>query len=225
LKSSKSVVAVAENYPHLAAVRAIKQAIDAKVLGEIATFRATRIFDVYGEWATDWRTGEAEGSGPLWDQGTHHSSLIRTVLGEIDGVSALGDHIKQRDDVLAANVRLKSGVVGQAIFAWGSPPPPGPHLEFEVFGSLGRAQLFVDYDGSRGSSSVQFAGGRSVTLIKDEGYYDSHTAILDDWCNAVMGKRSPVVNVMDAAEDLRFVLACGASARSDGTYVRLASDG
>ena len=83
------VAAVAENYPHIAAVRAARQAIASGLVGDVLTLRSTRAFTLDGVWLRDgWRRGGGESAGLLLDQGTHHTSLLRYLGGPITEVSA-----------------------------------------------------------------------------------------------------------------------------------------
>src|SRR6218665_2305406 len=82
-------VAVAENYPHLAAVRATRAALTSGVVGELLTLRSTRVYTLEGVWAnTVWRQGDNPMAGILWDQGTHHTSMLRAIAGEVTSVAA-----------------------------------------------------------------------------------------------------------------------------------------
>src|SRR6218665_3227182 len=82
-------VAVAENYPHLAAVRATRAALASGVVGELLTLRSTRVYTLEGVWAnTVWRQGDNPMAGILWDQGTHHTSMLRAIAGEVTSVAA-----------------------------------------------------------------------------------------------------------------------------------------
>ena len=72
------VAAVAENYPHIQAVRAARDAMAAGAVGDVLTLRSTRAFTLDGVWLRDgWRRGGGPSGGLLLDQGTHHTSLLR----------------------------------------------------------------------------------------------------------------------------------------------------
>ena len=83
------VAAVAENYPHLSAVKAARHAIAAGQAGAIRALRTTRAYTLGGVWVRDgWRAGTGPSSGIMLDQGTHHTSLLRQLGGEITAVAA-----------------------------------------------------------------------------------------------------------------------------------------
>jgi predicted dehydrogenase len=220
LSQSASTLAVSENYPHMRSVDALSAAIAEGAIGDVVTFRTTRVLRVDGEWATEWRFA----AGPLWDQGTHHSSLLRAVFGSVEAVGATSSGRGGDGEVAVVNVRTASGIVGQSVFAWGSPALPGPHLELEVFGTQGRAELFVDYDGSGGGARLRYPDGRSMLLSHGENYYDSHHAIVRDWCSAIAGGGQPRVSLDEAGQDVRFVVAALQSVGDGGRFVRLDDD-
>jgi predicted dehydrogenase len=190
-RSTGRTVAVAENYPHLAAVRAAAEAIGAGRIGELVAVRTTRAYQLDGIWVRDgWRQGDGPAAGILLDQGTHHTSLLRRLAGPVAAVTAVGTR-----DTVSLTLRFASGVTGQSLYTWTTPAVP-VETEATVFGTAGRIDIPVAYDD----------GHEPV-----ENYYDSHTAIVADWIGAIRDKRPPVVDLRDAAADLAVVLAAARS--------------
>src|SRR6218665_3495103 len=133
-------VAVAENYPHLAAVRATRAAPPPGGVGELLTLRAARVYTLEGVWAnTVWRQGDNPMAGILWDQGTHHTSMLRAIAGEVTSVAARASSRPATEgaEAIMLTLQFESGVVGQSLYCWGAPaveletearllPTPGP---------------------------------------------------------------------------------------------------
>jgi predicted dehydrogenase len=215
------VVAVAENYPHVRAVRAAADAIADGRIGEVLAVRTTRPYTLGGVWAeSGWRLDGGAASGVLWDQGTHHASLIRTLAGPIASVAATatsGVSAPGTETVLL-QLALESGVAAQSLYCWGTPALP-VEAEAVVFGTEGRIDIGVDYLDSAGSAVLVPRGGPARRISEPEGYYESHGWILEDWVAAARGGGHPLVGVDDAIVDARVVLAALASLDAGGTPV------
>jgi predicted dehydrogenase len=214
VKRSGRTVAVAENYPHLRAVRAAANAIADGRIGDPVALRSTRAYRLGGVWVRDgWRTGDGPAAGILLDQGTHHTSLLRRLGGEITAVSAAAG---RSAETVLLTLRFASGVAAQSLFTWRSPAVPA-EAEATVFGTEGRIEVRVDYDGSGGEAVL----GTGESLAGGENYYDSHRSIVSDWVAAIRDGRPPVVGVADALADLEVVLAAGESLRRDGREIEV----
>lgn len=213
------VVAVAENYPHLRAVRAAREAIEAGRVGELLAVRSTRAYTLDGVWARSaWRQGADPMAGVLWDQGTHHTSMLRVLAGEIVAVSARsGPSGSPGAEVQLLTVRFESGLVGQSLYCWGTPARLA-EVEGTVLGSRGAIDIRVAYDRSDGGADL--VCGEDVEAISDaENYYDSHVAIVRDWVDACETGRPPRVGVASATADVAVVLAARASLSRGGAEV------
>lgn len=222
------VAAVAENYPHLAAVRAAAEAIGRGDIGTVLAVRSTRVYTLGEVWTRDgWRQDGGPSSGILLDQGTHHISLLRQLCGEITGVSAATSASFAADtgEAIMVTVTFGSGLVGQALYCWGSPARDG-EPEATVFGSAGRIDVHTAYQSATGRA-VRYPreGGEPVELSAAENYYDSHRHIVDDWIDAIAEQRAPVVPVADALVDLAVVLAAGESIERGGVPVSVPATG
>jgi predicted dehydrogenase len=211
------VAAVAENYPHIRAVRAARDAIAAGAVGEVLTLRSTRAFTLDGVWLRDgWRRDDGPSAGLLLDQGTHHTSLLRYLGGPISQVSAVPSGAEEgRADTLLLTLRFASGLAAQSLYSWTAFPLVA-EAEGTVFGTSGRIEIRVDYDTDQGGAFLwdeDNPGGRPISPA--ENYYDSHTSIVEDWVAAIRSGGQPQVTLDDGLADLAVVLAAGRS-RQDG---------
>jgi predicted dehydrogenase len=210
------VLAVAENYPHLRAVRDARTALDAGVIGEVVALRSTRAYQVGGVWVRDgWRHGGGPSGGILLDQGTHQVSLLRHLGGPVEAVAAAGG-----SDTVSLTLRMASGVVAQSVLTWSS-PGPWAQAEATVLGSEGRLDVVVDYEAHDGGCDI-WTPGRAERL-RDENYYDSHRSIVEDWLRAISASAEPVVPGREGLADLAVVLAAAESLEKDGVFVEIDS--
>ncbi len=220
------VVAVAENYPHLEAVRAARGAIASGELGALQAIRTTRAFRLDGIWLRDgWRTGGGAASGVLIDQGTHHASLLRQLGGEIVTVAAWASGEERgsahgRDSVLVS-VCFASGVVGQSLFCWATPASDA-EAEGVVYATRGRLEVRVAYDLRLGGAyRFDEAQRQGIAISPLEDYYDSHHRIVEDFASAVRDGRAPLVGLPEARADLDVVLGAAQSLAQGGRPVAL----
>ena len=226
-----SVAAVAENYPHLLAVKAARAAITGGGVGSLRAVRTTRAYTLGGVWVRDgWRQGGGPSAGILLDQGTHHTSLLRQLGGEIASVSAQtsttpNDGGGDSGYTVLLTARFRSGLVGQSLYSWET-PALDDQAEATVFGSTGRIDVRVSYEADLGHA--QHYDGTSLTgvaLSPAENYYDSHRLIVEDWVSAIIEHRQPLVTVADAYADLTVVLAAMMSVSERGRSVDIAEPG
>jgi predicted dehydrogenase len=238
------VAAVAENYPHITAVQATRDAIAAGAVGDVLALRSTRAFTLDGVWLRDgWRRGGGPSGGLLLDQGTHHTSLLRYLGGPISQVSAIASRAQADQtgpaqaeqagagqagaasgDTLLLTVRFASGLAAQSLYAW-TAFPLAAEAEGTVVGSRGRIEIRVDYDTDQGGAALwdeQTPGGRAIS--PPENYYDSHRSIVKDWASAIRSGGKPVVTVDDGLADLAVVLAAAQSLETGGHPVDVAEE-
>jgi UDP-N-acetylglucosamine 3-dehydrogenase len=213
------VLGVAENYPHLHAVRDARAALAS--IGDVLCLRTTRVFRLEGVWLRDgWRVGDGDEAGLLLDQGTHHASLVRQLGGEVRAVSAMASTGPAARDVVLLNLELETGTPAQCLYCWASPGDDA-HAEASVYGLEGRIDVLVDYEG-RGGRAVAWPPALLGTATAGENYYDSHRAIVDDWIAAATGGRAPLVDGGEGLSDLAVVLAAQRSLRDGGRVVEIA---
>jgi len=210
------VLAVAENYPHLKAVRDARRLLAEGRVGRALAIQATRAYRISGVWVRDgWRESDGPAGGILLDQGTHQVSLIRQLAGPVDEVSAAlsaGGSL----DTVTLTLRLNSGLVAQSVITWHS-PGPWDQAEATVIASGGRLDVVVDYEGQTGGCVTWTPGG--TDRVGAENYYDSHRLIVDDWINAVRRGTEPCVPGAEGLEDLAVVAAAAESLDHDGAFV------
>ena len=225
---SDLVAAIAENYPHLSAVKAARHAIATGQAGAIRALRTTRAYTLGGVWVRDgWRTGTGPSSGILLDQGTHHTSLLRQLGGEITAVAA--QHSSAPEDAgdggvetVLLTVRFASGLIAHSLYSWGAAALVD-EVEATVFGSTARIDVHVSYESDLGHAHCfDTQTPRGTAISPPENYYDSHRLIVDDWVAAITEGRRPLVTFADAAADLAVVLAAATSLRSGGDFVEVA---
>lgn len=215
-KAARVVLAVAENYPHLEAVRHARSLIAEGRIGRTLAIQGTRAYQIDGVWVRDgWREGDGPAGGILLDQGTHQVSLIRQLGGPVSEVSAVRSAGQSLDTILLT-LRLASGIAAQSIITWHS-PGPCDQTEATVIASGGRLDVVVDYEGQNGAC---------VTWTRDdadrhgtENYYDSHRAIIDDWIDAICHDTEPCVPGREGLEDLAVVAAAAASLDRQGAFI------
>jgi predicted dehydrogenase len=215
-KTAGVVLAVAENYPHLRAVRNARRLLTEGRVGRALAIQGTRAYRIDGVWVRDgWRESDGPAGGILLDQGTHQVSLIRQLGGPVTAVSAAlspGGSL----DTVTLTLRLDSGLVAQSIITWHS-PGPCDQAEATVIASGGRLDVVVDYEGQAGGCVTWTSGG--TDRLGAENYYDSHRLIVDDWINAVRHGTEPCVPGAEGLEDLAVVSAAAESLDHDGAFV------
>jgi len=221
------VAAVAENYPHLLAVRAAVAAIRDGHVGDVRMLRTTRVYTLGGVWVRDgWRRGGGPAAGILLDQGTHHTSLLRQLGGEIVAVSAQRSTASSspNDDgeTVLVTSRFASGLAAQSVYSWEA-AALDDEAEASVFGSEARIDVRVSYESlSGGAYRLSSTGGEATALSPPENYYDSHRLIIDDWVSCIRHGGRPVVTLADARADLAVVAAAERSLADDGRVSEVA---
>jgi predicted dehydrogenase len=222
------VAAVAENYPHLSAVKAARHAIATGQAGAIRALRTTRAYTLGGVWVRDgWRTGTGPSSGILLDQGTHHTSLLRRLGGEITAVAA--QHSTAPEDAgdgavetVLLTVRFASGLIAHSVYSWGAAALVD-EVEATVFGSKARIDVHISYEADLGHARrFDAQTPQGIAISPPENYYDSHRLMVDDWVAAITEERRPLVTFADAAADLAVVLAAATSLQQGGDSVEVA---
>jgi predicted dehydrogenase len=206
------VLAVAENYPHLRAVRDARAALDAGLIGDVLTLRSTRAYRVDGVWVRDgWRQSTGPSGGILLDQGTHQVSLLRSLAGPVEAVAAAGDQ-----GTVVLTLRMAGGVDAQSVLTWSS-PGPAAQAEATLFGTGGRLDVVVDYEADKGGCAV-WTPAYSEHRGK-ENYYDSHRLIVVDWLNAIRTGAEPIVPGREGLADLAVIAAAAESLEKAGALV------
>jgi predicted dehydrogenase len=118
-------------------------------------------------------------------------------------------------------VRFASGLAAQSLYSWTAFPLIA-EAEGTVAGSRGRIEIRVSYDTDEGGAVLwneQSPDGRAISPA--ENYYDSHRSIVEDWVAAIRSGGTPLVSVDDGLADLAVVLAAGRSLEDGGCPAEL----
>lgn len=205
-------LAVAENYMFLPAVTAARRAIEDGDIGAVLAVRACRAFDIAtagNVWVgTGWRLDPHGAGGVLIDQGPHIVNLLTSLCGEVSSVSAMaGPTVTGALDVLVANIRFASGVVGQQLFTWKTEIDPA-EPEAVVYGTHGVLEIHVRYrTGDSGGLVMRRGDAQPEQVTEDGDYFASSLATVADWLDACACRREPVMTGERALAELEVIAA------------------
>lgn len=133
----------------------IKKIINSKKLGKPIFFRYLLSHDldshptapIFKKGNIPWRFNKSiAGGGNYIDMGTHFLDLVTILLGKIDKIETNDSNFKKIykvEETLAANIKLKNNVCGQAI--WSSVVNDKIDL-FEIFCTGGRLQFSLNFN-------------------------------------------------------------------------------
>lgn len=194
----KQVWMVAENWRYENAFRAAADFVASGALGAIYSVHwALSIPLVPGNkyYGTAWRRSGTFPGGFLMDGGVHHVAVLRQVLGEIVGVSAMVKQMRADlppADTLSASLEFASGVIGSytVTYTAGAPWNNALHLTAE-HGSLrlDRGLIEVTLDGK--AHPVTFSDNHSVN--------DELTAFADAVQHGTQHRNPPAEGLNDVA--------------------------
>jgi predicted dehydrogenase len=117
-RASGKVWMVAENYRFEAAFDAAAQAVREGTLGRPVQFFWSRFMSISPQdkyYQTTWRRDNSFPGGFLMDGGVHNMAAMRTIMGEVDSVSAFVTQVRPDlppADTLSATLRFASGAFG-----------------------------------------------------------------------------------------------------------------
>lgn len=213
-----------------AGASAIREALRAGRFGKL-TMLAARIKwwrdQEYYE-SSNWRgTWKLDGGGALMNQGIHAVDLLQWFGGSVMEVQAFGNNLAhgnlEVEDTLAATMRFKNGALGTLSAATSC--YPGLDLSIEVSGDCGTAILVndrIDFwkfkNENPGDEAIRqnqaagaIKGGSSdPKAISCAG----HRAQIADFCRAIRGESSALINGREAARAVAIVEAAYRSTRS-----------
>jgi UDP-N-acetyl-2-amino-2-deoxyglucuronate dehydrogenase len=209
------------------AIQKIKEAMDDNLLGKIA-LATVRIRWSRGQTYYDrdpWRGTWALDGGVLTNQAIHHIDLLRWLVGEVEGVSALGATQFVRaevEDTACAWVRFVNGALG-IIEATTATRPLDKDLEASV-----------SILGEKGTVIVEGASvNRVTTWTFDDAdmsqyseappnvYGFGHNHIIDNVVNVLIKGGKPLVTGEDALKSIKFLNALYRSMELGGQEVKL----
>lgn len=124
-ENSDRVVYIAENYRHIPVYKEAGKIINSGEIGEPAFFfwKSTKEMKEENKYAkTLWRREPAHIAGFISDAGVHHIAAARTMLGEIEEVSAYLKRVRNylgAEDTITMNLLFENGVIGNYIASYG----------------------------------------------------------------------------------------------------------
>ena len=205
-------------------VRRVKDAIEQGKIGKpiLASVNVLGWRDMAYYHSDPWRgTWEGEGGGVLVNQAVHQLDLLLWYMGEIDELYGMWDTLNhpelEVDDTAIAVIRFKSGALGT--IAVSNSQNPGLFANVRVHGSNG-ASVGVQTDGGSmfiaGMTAIAEPPVNDIWTIpgeaellpqfqrEDAEFFNSvdsttyfHTLQLQDFTNAVLEKRAPLVPLED----------------------------
>lgn len=207
---------VSEQYPFSAPFRRARDEIKAGTIGPLVTIRTHRVGYLGGIWLRDgWRQDASiAGGGMLLDQGCHYTSIARMLAGEVEAVAAFTSRTRadwQGDDTATVMLRFRSGLIGEALYCWGT-RTPAVGAECYVYGEQGSLRV------NSGAPSLvlyrpELPQGQAV-LMAESAPSDVFARIIEDWVLAARGQRAPTMPGTEGLADVRVVAAAYRSAAS-----------
>lgn len=209
--------------------RFLKQHVDKGSFGKITRVRASNCHSgALGGWfdakpdkpAEDWRwmaNPQIAGCGAFGDLGTHVLDLLIWMFGEVDSVTAVVDKGTNRydgcDETGEGLLKFKNGIIGTLAAAWDDHADP---MRFMISGTEGHAALI---NGNIHFTSKPAGYDNSQPLRKGELPPDLPHAF-ELWCDAIGGKKVPLVTATEAAYRSTVMEALYEAART-GAWVKV----
>lgn len=207
---------VSEQYPFSPPFQKAREMIQAGEIGKLVTIRTHRVGYLEGIWMRDgWRqNATVAGGGMLLDQGCHYTNIARLMAGDVAAVAAFTANTRSDwvgDDTATLILRFKSGLLGEALYCWGTRTP---HVGAECYVYGERGHLRVD----SGAPSLilyraDLPGGQQV-IMSEAAPMSVFARIIEDWVLASLGRRAPTMPGSEGLKDLRVVMAAYRSAES-----------
>jgi predicted dehydrogenase len=177
-------------------------------IGEVLAARTIRVVSLDGVWVRDgWRL--ASDGGVLLDQGCHFVNLLRRVVGEIVGVSAMAVARApgwSAPDTAVVVCRFESGALGQQLYTFASPDPGGP--EAVVHGTTGSLEVHTGYGQPTGGLLHRRPDDPSgAWVVHGAEYDDTFAPAIADWLGACRNGTEPVMSGREGLRDLEVVAA------------------
>jgi len=144
-RASGKVWMVAENYRFEDAFAAAAQAVREGTIGRPVQFFWSRFMNISPQdkyYQTTWRRDNSFPGGFLMDGGVHNMAAMRTIMGEVDSLSAFVTQVRPDlppADTLSASLRFASGAFGVYTQTFAA---HGPWASFaHVIGDLGALRV------------------------------------------------------------------------------------
>lgn len=161
----------------------------------------------------DWRgTWALDGGGALMNQSIHYIDLMQYIMGDVDevmGYTATRAHENmETEDVAVAALRFKSGALG--LIEGTTSAYPGFTTRLDVHGDKGSVMLENDL-----IKFWQFQNGLECDeSLKVKGEQSAHSFQINDFVDAILTDRDPVVTGEEALKALKIILAIYESTRT-----------
>ena len=218
-KKAGTVFMVAENAQYWPEIVKAKDLIDAGVIGEVITARATFFYEFESKWFDErspWRLHKsATGGGITIDGGSHWIRPLRMWMGEIDSVIGVIGHpmeAMEGESLTHAIFRFQDGKFA-TFHALNITAPMANGEWWRVTGTQG--ELVIDGDLTEGSLKIfnsEHPDGKDVG--PKLGYTKSFGLELDDFASAVLNKTPLAATPEFSLGELRTALSIYRSAKS-----------
>lgn len=163
-------VLIAENYRYNHETRLIRQMVEEKKIGDVLYFIQNRVIDTPEDMrkstfaAKDWRHHPDFPGGVILDTGVHDIAALHHIFGAIEQVQAYG--VPQEEDfapfsVLQANLKFRSGLIGQFTFFTAGKEMQRPLIGLRIFGTQGMIYL---EERDAGTLNVAYNDGSSEQI-------------------------------------------------------------
>ncbi len=197
-----------------ASVQALKDAAGAGAFGRLNCccchtkwYRSQEYYD-----SVSWRgTRAMDGGGALMNQSIHYIDLMQYVMGDVDEVmgyaGTLAHERMETEDVAVVSLRFQSGALG--LIEGTTSAYPGFSTRLDVHGNAGSVILEND-----AITFWQFENGLVCDEVLKTKGPKPHRYQLQDFINAILEDRDPLVTGEEAVKSLKIVLAVYESART-----------
>lgn len=212
LRHTPLVIAIAENFHYREDFRQARRWMDEGAIGTVVviSLQATFWSDVHeGFGSTPWRHDHQYRGAAIADGGVHHTAALRELGGEVEQVHAFIKDVHPvlgGPDTMVLNLRFRSGVLGQLLFAAAVKPSEPGFDRILVLGTEGSINI------ERGVARLHRPNTESVEFhAPDPSGYRSE---FRNFYNAVTSNQ-PVVATLDSAlADWRIIMRALDSAES-----------
>ncbi|MBO8166541.1 MAG: Gfo/Idh/MocA family oxidoreductase [Kosmotoga sp.] len=123
--NSDKTVYIAENYRHIPVFQKAARIINDGGIGKPAflVWKSTKLMDKEDKYVqTSWRKKPLHIAGFISDAGVHHIAATRTMLGDIEEVSAYLKRVRNylgAEDTITMNLLFENGAIGNYIASYG----------------------------------------------------------------------------------------------------------
>ncbi|MBN2576043.1 MAG: Gfo/Idh/MocA family oxidoreductase [Deltaproteobacteria bacterium] len=218
-RSSRGKAFLGHNYRWHRLVEQGRSFVRSGALGALRAIRSVYTHHHRGPGVQPWHRLRSRGGGVLLNDGVHHFDMWRFLLDrEIEELKLhSADTEEFQDQTCTVSARLSGGVLGSAIFSFGS----GAESVVEIFGDEGRLELSLyQFDGLRFVPAVAPPGGfgvraraaaaslRSLPVAVRglRGQGDVATAAVDMWrsfADCVLRDLPPPCTLLDGRQAMR----------------------